>query len=71
MMLRHDRHWIEILVAFALMPEADMTIPGILTRRDTVSDCNIKDDSEIYSKNKGFKVNTRYIIESQVFYMYL
>lgn len=38
MMLRHDRHCIDILVAFALIPDADITMPGILTRRDTVSD---------------------------------
>lgn len=38
MMLRQDLHWIEILVALALMPDADITIPGIFTRRDTVSD---------------------------------
>lgn len=38
MMLRHDRHWIEIFVALALIPDADITMPGIFTRRETVSD---------------------------------
>lgn len=36
--LLHDRHWMEILVAFALIPETLTMIPGILTRRDTTSD---------------------------------
>lgn len=40
MILRQDRHWIDILVAFALMPDADITMPGIFTSRDTVSDWN-------------------------------
>ena len=30
-------HWMEMRVALALMPEADTTMPGILTRRETTS----------------------------------
>lgn len=33
-----DRHCIEILVALAFIPDADTIIPGIFTRRETVSD---------------------------------
>lgn len=28
----------DIFVAFAFIPDADMTMPGILTKRDTISD---------------------------------
>lgn len=34
----HERHWIDIDVAFARIPDAAMIIPAILTRRDTLSD---------------------------------
>lgn len=34
----HDRHWIDIVVAFALIPDAAMMIPATLTKRDTHSD---------------------------------
>ncbi len=36
--LRHDRHWIEIFVALALIPVAATMIPGILTNCETSSD---------------------------------
>lgn len=36
--LRHERHCMDIFVAFALIPDADITIPGIFTSLDTVSD---------------------------------
>lgn len=36
---RQERHWIDIFVAFALIPDAETIIPGIFTSRDTVSDC--------------------------------
>lgn len=36
--LLQDLHWIVILVALALIPEALMTIPGIFTKRETTSD---------------------------------
>lgn len=37
-MLLQERHWIEIFVALALIPEALTIMPGILTRRETTSD---------------------------------
>lgn len=36
-----ERHWIEIFVALALIPEADTIIPGIFTKWETCSDCQI------------------------------
>jgi hypothetical protein len=38
MVLLHDRHWMEIRVVFALIPEAEMMTPEIFTRRETMSD---------------------------------
>lgn len=38
----HDRHWMDIVVAFAFIPDAAITIPAILTKRDTNSDCEIE-----------------------------
>lgn len=34
------RHWMEMRVALARTPEAAITMPGIFTRWDIVSDCN-------------------------------
>ena len=34
------RHWMEMRVALARTPEAAITMPGIFTRCDIVSDCN-------------------------------
>ena len=39
-----DLHWIDIWVAFALIPLAATTIPGILTKRDTRSDPSPRTD---------------------------
>lgn len=36
--LRQERHCIDIFVAFAFIADVDITIPGIFTRRETVSD---------------------------------
>lgn len=36
--LLQDLHWIEIFVALALIPDALITIPGILTKCETTSD---------------------------------
>lgn len=41
---RHPLHCRHTLVAFALTAEEEMMIPGILTRRDTCSDCGTKVD---------------------------
>lgn len=34
----HERHWIDMVVALALIPDADTIIPAIFTKRDTLSD---------------------------------
>lgn len=34
----HERHWIDMVVAFALIPDADMMMPAIFTKRETLSD---------------------------------
>lgn len=38
--LRQLRHWMEMRVALARTPDAEMMMPGIFTRCDIMSDCN-------------------------------
>lgn len=37
--LRQLRHWMEMRVALARTPDAEMMMPGIFTRCDIMSDC--------------------------------
>ena len=46
MTVRHDLHCIEIRVAFAFIPLAATTMPGIFTRRETRSEPSARTDIE-------------------------
>ena len=52
MTLLQERHWMEIEVAFDLIPEALTIIPGIFTSFDTISD--YKDNLIIVHSKKNF-----------------
>ena len=49
------RHCREILVAFDLMPEAETTMPGILTRRETFQTKSKK--NKVNKKIRAIKLN--------------
>lgn len=51
--LRQLRHWMEMRVALARTPVAEMTIPGIFTRCDIMSDCNRATDRVVGSRETG------------------